>query len=298
MDFNIISFPLEQIGWCLRQLSLSGAVGNLVAIVLYVLIGAIPCGVLLLLKKKKKACSMDYTLACISVILLVVLYYMINPGLLAENLLGQGQAMLSITFYSVLLAYAVLRFMLTKKEESLDTLQKALRFVLYVVMVVCALSAVVEVGVNLPAAIKKVQDANNGAMDSVTAFLYGMPDLKMTYVFLTLQSVVKALPNALSVVVIFLCIRVLDVLLLDSYSEKAVERVAQVVASCKKSLIAIVVSEVILNVGQLLFSSQLYQMNVMVNIPVFSILFLLAVHVMARYIEENQKLKQDNDLFI
>lgn len=297
MDFNIVSFPLEQIGWCLRQLSLSGTVGNLVAIVLYVLIGAIPCGIFLLLKKKGRSSRIDYMLLVISALLLGNLYFMINPGLLPINMLGHGTEMLALTFYSVLLAYLVLRFVLEKSEENLDSLQKGLRFVLYVVMVVFALSVVLEGAVNLPAAIKNVQEANSGAMDPL-AFLYGVQDLKMTYVFLTLQSIVKALPDALSVVVTFLCIRVLDELLLDSYSEKAVVRVKKVAVFCKNSLIAIVVSEVIVNVGQLLFSNQLYQINVMVNIPIFSIFFLLVIHVMARYIEENQKLKQDNDLFI
>ena len=236
-------------------------------------------------------------LLVISALLLGTLYFMINPGLLPINMLGYGTEMLALTFYSVLLAYLVLRFVLEKSEENLDTLQKGLRFVLYVVMVVFALSVILEGAVNLPATIKDVQEANSGAMDQL-AFLYGVQDLKMTYVFLTLQSIVNALPDALSVVVTFLCIRVLDELLLDSYSEKAVVRVKKVVVLCKNSLVAIVVSEVIVNVGQLLFSNQLYQINVMVNIPIFSILFLLVIHVMARYIEENQKLKKDNELFI
>ena len=54
----------------------------------------------------------------------------------------------------------------------------------------------------------------------------------------------------------------------------------------------------LLNIAQLLCADLLYQIHITVNIPIFAILFLLVIHVMARYIEENQKLKQDNDLFI
>lgn len=39
-------------------------------------------------------------------------------------------------------------------------------------------------------------------------------------------------------------------------------------------------------------------MNVTVAVPVVSVIFVLAVLLLARYIQEDQKLKQDNDLFI
>ena len=39
---TLIAFPFEQIGAGLRVLSLSGAVGNVVAIILYMLLGLIP----------------------------------------------------------------------------------------------------------------------------------------------------------------------------------------------------------------------------------------------------------------
>lgn len=42
---TLIAFPFEQIGAGLRVLSLSGAVGNVVAIILYILLGLIPAGI-------------------------------------------------------------------------------------------------------------------------------------------------------------------------------------------------------------------------------------------------------------
>ena len=40
--FGVLSLPFTALGWCLRTLSLSGKVGNAVAIVLYGLICAVP----------------------------------------------------------------------------------------------------------------------------------------------------------------------------------------------------------------------------------------------------------------
>ena len=295
MDFNLLSFPLEQIGWGLRQLSLSGAIGNVCAIIIYLLVSFIPCGVFLILKKKGKYQKTDYMLLALSIMLLFVLYYMINPGLLPASMLGSGKVLLGGTFYSLLVAYLVFRIVIQNKTEDLQALQKGLRTVLYIVLVLFAWSAIAECFIHLPLAIKNLQEGNSVAGDS---FFYGGPDLTSTYVFLVLQSVVSSLPNGISVVVVYFCIKVLEELLLDLYSPKAILLVKKVTVLCRKSLLVIVAASVLLNIAQLLFADLLYQIHITVNIPIFAILFLLVIHVMARYIEENQKLKQDNDLFI
>lgn len=295
MDFNLLSFPLEQIGWGLRQLSLSGAIGNVCAIIIYLLVSFIPCGVFWILKKKGKYQKTDYMLLALSIMLLFVLYYMINPGLLPASMLGSGKVLLGGTFYSLLVAYLVFRIVIQNKTEDLQALQKGLRTVLYIVLVLFAWSAIAECFVHLPLAIKNLQEGNSVAGDS---FFYGGPDLTSTYVFLVLQSVVSALPNGISVVVVYFCIKVLEELLLDLYSPKAILLVKKVTVLCRKSLLVIVAASVLLNIAQLLCADLLYQIHITVNIPIFAILFLLVIHVMARYIEENQKLKQDNDLFI
>jgi hypothetical protein len=62
--------------------------------------------------------------------------------------------------------------------------------------------------------------------------------------------------------------------------------------------VVVVVASMGINVAQILFSSLLFNINIELNIPIMAVLFLLVIHVMARFIEENQKLKADNELFI
>ena len=81
---TLIAFPFEQIGAGLRVLSLSGAVGNVVAILLYMLLGLIPAGIWGFLHWRKKSEPLDFMLLAISALLFVILYYMINPGLLYQ----------------------------------------------------------------------------------------------------------------------------------------------------------------------------------------------------------------------
>jgi hypothetical protein len=74
--------------------------------------------------------------------------------------------------------------------------------------------------------------------------------------------------------------------------------VKKVASLCKTALVVVVVASMGINVAQILFSSLLYNINIELNIPIMAVLFLLVIHVMARFIEENQKLKADNELFI
>lgn len=297
MELNIFTFPFEQIGWALRQLSLSGAIGNVFAIIIYLFIGAIPAGIFLLLKKKGKSHEIDIMLLVLCVLLFVLLYYMINPGLIATTVPGSGKAMWGSVFYSLLVAYLVIRAVIKNEEKDLNTLQKNLRIVLILIMVLFAVSVVVEMFVNLPSAWAKVEEGNTGTGTPLDLF-YGVPDLTLTYVFLVMRSIVTALPNGLSAIAVFFCIKALEELISDSYSEKAVAIVRKIIVFCKKSVILVAVLGMIINVAQLVFESQLYDVNVTVSIPIFSFLFLLVIHVMGRYIEENQRLKKDNDLFI
>lgn len=114
---TLIAFPFEQIGAGLRVLSLSGAVGNVVAIILYMLLGLIPAGIWGFLHWRKKSEPLDIMLLVISALLFVTLYYMINPGLLSTGVPGTGKWSLGSTFYSVLLGYLLIRILLHYKMQ-------------------------------------------------------------------------------------------------------------------------------------------------------------------------------------
>lgn len=300
MNFSIFTFPFDQIGGGLRRLSLSGAAGNIVAVILYVIISFIPCGLFLRLKKKGKTCKADLMLLLISADLFFTIYYMINPGLFVSNGMPGGKEMLGCTFYSLGISYLVLRILAKSAKADTKTLQKGLGILLYVVMFLLACVVVVEFAFNLPTNIKTLKGANTAVSGE---YLWGdfrndNVDLIVTYVFLVLQSVVNALPYVLDILVLFVAGEALKELLKDAYSDAAVEAVQKIAATCSKVLAIIVIAGVSFNILQILFRNKLYQVNVTTAIPLMSILFVIAALVIARYVSENQKLKQDNDLFI
>ena len=84
----------------------------------------------------------------------------------------------------------------------------------------------------------------------------------------------------------------------DLYQEESIKLAEKLSHFCMWTLVATIGLDAAFNLLQLFFQSSLYQLEYVVTIPVFSLAFVLAVLLFARYIREMQRLKEDNDLFI
>ena len=123
---SAMAFPFEQIGLGLRALSLSGAVGNVFAFLLYIAICLLPVGALLLIKRKRNMLPEDGLLLVLSITLFFIIYWMINPGNMAGLFHGipAGKAVLGGTVYSILIAYFILRILRLFRTSEVDRLQR------------------------------------------------------------------------------------------------------------------------------------------------------------------------------
>lgn len=293
---TMVAFPFEQIGTGLRALSLSGAVGNVIAIILYIFLGLIPAGIWIFLKKSKKFMFMDSMLLVISLLLFIILFYMINPGLLSVSVPGTGKWALGSTFYSVLLGYLLIRFLLHYKNAGTAQLQKGLCFLLGGVNIVLVYGIFgLELG-SLLDKLQTVQKGNTGVEFSDGFFTFS--NLTPTYVFLFLHFAVRIFPYVLEIIIVFQARRLLAAMKEKMYQEKNVMLADKLSRLCMWTLIATIGLDGGFNLLQLFFQSRLYQIEYVVTVPVFSLAFVLAVLLFARYIREMQRLKEDNDLFI
>ena len=169
---TIVAFPFEQLGVGLRALSLSGGAGNAAAILFYVLLSLIPAGIWLILKKKQKTMPIDFTLFLLSVLLFVVLYYMINPGLMGFAVPGTGKWSLGSTFYSVLLGYLLIRALLKYRNAGAKKLQEGLWLLLGAVNIVLVYGIFGQELGSLLLNLETVQKGNTGITLSDGFFAY------------------------------------------------------------------------------------------------------------------------------
>ncbi|MDO5345365.1 MAG: hypothetical protein Q4E91_06430 [Lachnospiraceae bacterium] len=291
------AFPFEQLGLGLRALSLSGGAGNVLALILYFFISLIPAGIWALLKKRKKAYRADIILVFLSILLLPMLYYMVNPGLFGSNVPGTGKWLLGGTFYSVLFGYGILRILEIYSHAGIPKLQSGLKLLLFLLNIVLVYLIF---GQNLGTLLQTVQQVkNDNAVPDIWESLSGASNALMpTFFFLVLHYIVNMLPYLLDIVTVFLAVDLLDALAEDRYSDRAVRAVERLSGFCVKALMAAVTAAAAFHILQAIFHRQLYQVDVVIVIPVFSVIFVLAVLLYARYIREDQKLKRDHDLFI
>ena len=290
---TITAFPFEQIGGLLRILSLSGTIGNIIAIAIYIGICLVPAAFYLQLKKKKKVGKTDLFLPVLSLVLFVVIYYMINPGLFVVTVPGTSKMILGMLFYSVFFSYVVLKILEKCVKADAGWLEKGLRILLHLVVILLVFEIVVGCFGDIPAAYQKAQEENYA-----TAFFYVEPNLTITYLFLALQSVVEALPFALDIIIIFSGMKLLDAMKKDKYSEEAVLSAEKLATTCIRSLIITILSGLILNVLQVLLRNHINYINIVITIPMLSIIFAVGVLILAKYIRETQKVKKELDMFI
>ena len=288
-----MAFPFEQIGLGLRTLSLSGRVGNAAAIAIYFAVSLLPAAALPMLRKKRKLYREDGLLVLLCAVLFAVLYIMVNPGAIGA-LAGGGagwlveKAMLGSMVYSIICGYFILRALRLFFDGSTGKLVRYMSVMLGLLNVLFVYAVFGACFSGMFGSMSALQAGNAG-----NEHLLGT-----SYVFIALQFVVNALPYVFNMLVVFAAQRLLDEMRKDRYSAETVAAAGQIARLCAAALVAVVLANVGFNLLQLIFAKSLMVVNSLVQIPVFSIAFVLAALLFARLVTENKQLKDESDMFI
>lgn len=293
---GIAAFPFEQVGWGLRKLSLSGGAGNAAAVVLYGIFSLIPALAWLFLRRRKKDLQVDFVLPGLSVLLFIMNYYMVNPGLLPSRVPGTGKWMLGCTFYSVLFGYLVIRMLAVYREVDSEKLQRGLRGLLWFLNVVFVYAIFGKCLEETLLAVRDLQGTDSGML--VEGVISEGEPVGAACLFLGLRYIVNILPYVFDMGIVFFAGRMLDALDRDRYSDESIMLVKRLAGFCQTALSATVMANAVFNLLQCLFCGSLYNVNIVIQLPVLSIIFVLAVLLFSRYLHEEQKLKQEHDLII
>ena len=289
----VMAFPFEQIGMGLRLLSLSSGSGNAAAIVIYIAVSLLPIAALVVLRKKRKLCAEDGLLGLLSVVLFAVLYVMINPGVINTWTSGAapqpvGKAILGGMVYSVLAGYFILRVLRLFSNSETSML---VRYMSVMLSLLNALFVYSIFGAGFNGLLNSIAELRAGNVGNEHL-------LGASYVFLVLQFVVDTLPGAFNILVVFALLRLLEEMRSDRYSAETVTATRRVSRLCSTALVTMIIANIGFNLLQLIFAKSILVINSSVQIPLFSITFVLAALLLIRLVTENKQLKDDNDLFI
>ncbi len=268
--FDLLSFPLTAIADELGRVSLSGSIGNAFAVIIYALICLAPTFVLLFRVKKKTFRKSDSLLVLMSAVLFAVEYLLINPSEMGIHAYNDFSAStVAFSFWSLLVGYLVLKFADNLKNAEGKKAERLLSVVLKIIgaVFVFALSTV------------KIPETEVGIV-TLLSFLNSV------------------LPNAFGLVTVLYGLNLLNEFILDRYSESTVKEAGKLSGFCILALKVTVSVSALFSVLQLRFINELSNVNFSVEIPLFSLGFILLVLLLSGFIKESKALKEDNDSFI
>lgn len=288
----IAQFPFSQISSLLRGLSLSGALGNVIAFVLYVAICLVPLVFAALHLKKHTFRAEDWLLIVMSGFGFYMMYMMINPAYLSQipcYMIGDfGKAVLGGAFYSLLIGYLVLRLMRRADGTHTDSLLKVFKLLLGVIAVVSVFN-ISYIGISDTAA--KLAAIQSGNTDP------SVP-LGATNFFVLLRYALMQFPQVMALGVLVLAMRLCDHLRTDRYGEEAVSTAKKIAAFAKKTVAVILLCCIALNLAQIAFAGSLVSVDFLTTLPLDSIVIALAALLLTRFFVAGRELKQDNQMFI
>jgi hypothetical protein len=288
----IAQFPLAQLGALLRSLSLSGALGNVTAFVLYIALCVVPLVFVALHIKKQAFKAEDWLLVVMSGFSFYMMYMMINPAYLARipcYISGDvGKAVLGGAFYSLLIGYLVLRLMRSAGSTGTDSLLKVLRLLFAVIAVVLVLS-ISYIGVSgVRTDLAAIQSGNTDPSVSLGA----------TNFFVLLRYALTQAPVVMELAIFLLGMRLCDHLRADRYGEEAVNAANKLAAFAKKTVAVILLCCIALNLAQILFAGSLVSVDFLTLLPLDAIAVALSALLLTRFFVASRELKRDNQMII
>ena len=281
-----MALPFTAAGDILRNLSLSGGMGNLVAIGLYVLLCIAP----LLLIRKGDGWRVNGLLIVASAVMFWVMWLMVNPGQMPAAMRSDvGKAIYAGAIYSVMITWGVLKLM-TKADL---TVQAKVYGALRIFLLICAGQFLLEgLGFGMGefrSQLKQISEGNT-ALSSA--------QLMPSFLFAALDFAFGVMESMLVARILVLGTRLLDALEEDPYSEHCHRLSGEIFLWCKKTIPLVAVSNLFLNLSQVLFASVLVNVNLQLRIPALSLAVAFGMMALTRLLGEGKAIKEDNDLFI
>lgn len=253
----------------LWDISKTGAVWRILAIILYVLVCLVPAGALFLISRRRRPWREDWLLALLSVVLLLLVGRALDRNWTIYSAFAQ------MGLLAVLVTWLALRLL---RYFSVSDDRRLVRLVRIVVVLVGVLFA---------------------ALAGVSAFAI----LASLFERFTIPALAEGAGSvASSGITVYGCL--LGLRLVDSLGEggeltdDTVDLARGFYRYSVRAASAILLISLAANLAKLAFVRLSASTDVSVNFPVFQLLFCLAALIVSRFIAAHKELRDDNDLFV
>ena len=293
---------LEEAGAWLRQLSLSGAGGNVLAWALVLLVSCLPLLLLVLPRGRGRWHGEDLLLPGCALLFLVLAFCLVNPTWQPSPIFPEVWMLAAFGIWEMgLVSWLVLRLLRGLEEGTMEKVSAVLR----VLLVGCAALLVFAAALHGSRAVAAAVDGPAPEQIAMGQLITGGPfDRVMSAGSLWLTAVLalaELVPNLLAAWVLLLAADLTDALALGPFSGESAARCAATARRCRLAIQLTLALALGGNLVKLALVGVIPQVQFSLDLPLLPLLPLTlaaALYLLCRCIQRGKELQEDNDSII
>ena len=293
-----LTAPIELAGGLLRELSLSGPGGNVLAWAIVLLAAGLPLLLLVLPPNRGRRHWEDFFLPASSLLLIGLAFCAVNPSYL-DRLFGSTLLIAAaVIWVSLLVFWGVLRLLRGMEEAPLEKLSGVLR----ILLVGCAALLVFAAASRVSGAIVEI----NNLQQDWTLFLAvasvpepsGLTGDQALNIALALP-LVELIPDLLGAWMLLLAADLTTALARDPFGEESVGRCVTTARWSRLAIQATLVLALGVNLVKLArYDSLITEAKVSLDLPLIPLILSAALYLLCRCVQRGRELQEDNDSII
>ena len=290
--------PIELAGGLLRELSLSGPGGNVLAWAIVLLAAGLPLLLLVLPPNRGRRHWEDIFLPASSLLLIGLAFCAVNPSYLDRFFGSTLLIAAAMIWVSLLVFWGVLRLLRGMEEAPLEKLSGVLR----ILLVGCAALLVFAAASRVSGAIVEI----NNLQQDWTLFLAvasvpepsGLTGDQVLNISLALP-LVELIPDLLGAWMLLLAADLTTALARDPFGEESVGRCVTTARWSRLAIQATLVLALGVNLVKLArYDSLITEVKVSLDLPLIPLILSAALYLLCRCVQRGRELQEDNDSII
>ena len=293
-----LTAPIELAGGLLRELSLSGPGGNVLAWAIVLLAARLPLLLLVLPPNRGRRHWEDIFLPASSLLLIGLAFCAVNPSYLDRFFGSTLLIAAAVIWVSLLVFWGVLRLLRGMEEAPLEKLSGVLR----ILLVGCAALLVFAAASRVSGAIVEI----NNLQQDWTLFLAvasvpepsGLTGDQALNIALALP-LVELIPDLLGAWMLLLAADLTTALARDPFGEESVGRCVTTARWSRLAIQATLVLALGVNLVKLArYDSLITEVKVSLDLPLIPLILSAALYLLCRCVQRGRELQEDNDSII
>ena len=290
---------LEEAGAWLRQLSLSGAGGNVLAWALVLLVSCLPLLLLVQPRGRGRWHGEDLLLPGCALLFLVLAFCLVNPTWQPSPIFPEVWMLAAFGIWGMgLVSWLVLRLLRGLEEGTMEKVSAVLR----VLLVGCAALLVFAAALHGSRAVAAAVDGPAPEQIAMGQLITGGPfDRVMSAGSLWLTAVLalaELVPNLLAAWVLLLAADLTDALALGPFSGESAARCAATARRCRLAIQLTLALALGGNLVKLALVGVIPQVQFSLDLPLLPLPLAAALYLLCRCIQRGKELQEDNDSII